>query len=209
MSLSVQDALGQGEDVSRETSGRLAAFAALVARWTPRINLISAGTVPLIQTRHIADSAQLFPLAPPGFRHWADLGSGGGFPGIVVAIIAAERNPDAAFTLVESDARKAAFLRIAARELRLAVTVVHSRIETLEPLGADVVSARALGPLPQLLGLVGRHLAPDGVAILPKGRGAAAEIDAARASWRFDLSETPSKTDPEARLLRIERIALA
>lgn len=206
------DPLGKlvgGVDVSRETSDRLEAFAALVAKWTPKINLIAPGTVAEIESRHIEDSAQLYALAPPGFRHWADLGSGGGFPGIVIAILAAEHDPTACVTLVESDQRKATFLRTALRELGLSATVASDRIEALAPLQADVVSARALGPLPTLLGLVARHLAPEGRAILPKGRGAAAEVAAARASWRFDLAETPSKTDPEARILRIERIALA
>lgn len=196
-------------DVSRETEERLAAFAALVARWTPRINLVSPATIPELATRHIADSAQLFPLAGPNWRHWADLGSGGGFPGIVIAILARDTRPDARITLVESDRRKSAFLQTAARELGLPVTVHAARAETLPPLGADILSARALAPLSQLLPLALRHLAPGGRALFPKGRRAAEEVDEARRTWSFQLRTHPSQTDPQARILDIEGLAHA
>ncbi len=198
-----------GHDVSRETEGRLTAFAALVAQWTPHINLIAASTLPEIGPRHIADSAQLAGLAPPGWTHWADLGSGGGFPGIVIAILAAQTAPSARVTLVESDQRKAAFLRTAIRTLGLTATVHCARAEALPPLAADVLSARALAPLPQLIPLALRHLAPTGTALFPKGRRAAEEIAAARASWRFTLLSHPSQTDPEARILHLNEIAHA
>lgn len=198
-----------GLDVSRETEERLTRFAALVAQWTPHINLIAASTVPDIMSRHIADSAQLAALAPPGWTHWADLGSGGGFPGIVIAILAAETAPTARITLVESDQRKATFLRTAIRTLALTATVHAARAETLAPLGADILSARALAPLTQLLPLALRHLAPGGIALFPKGRRATEEIAAARAAWRFTLTQHPSLTDPEAQILQLQDIAHA
>lgn len=182
---------------------RLEALEALVRKWTVRINLVAPSTTAELWTRHIADSAQLWPLAPPEARTWVDLGSGGGFPGLVIAALAAGTGRPAV-TLIESDGRKCAFLREAARAMEVDVTVLDQRAELAPPQGADVVSARALSPLPALLPLVARHLAPGGTALLPKGRGWAAELEAARAAgWRFALDSRPSATDPEARLLRL------
>ena len=192
---------------SPETLARLEAFEALARKWTARINLVAPSTVPDLWTRHIADSAQLWPLAPPGAATWADLGSGAGFPGLVVAALAAERGGPAV-TLIESDGRKAAFLREAARAMGLAVTILDRRAETAPPQGAEVVSARALAPLPALLPLVARHLAPGGAALLPKGRGWEAEVEEARAAgWRFGLDGAPSATDPAACILRLTDLA--
>lgn len=199
------DQLG-GVDVSRETVELLEAFAALIVKWNRKINLIAPNTARDIWERHIIDSVQLYRLAPRHYDHWADLGTGGGFPGLVMAILGRVAQPGAHFTMVESDQRKAIFLRSAARELGLSVTVIADRIESIPGLGADVVSARALAPLSALLPLVLRHLASDGLALLPKGRQAAQEIAAAQASWRFDLEDHASFTDPDARILAIRRI---
>jgi 16S rRNA (guanine527-N7)-methyltransferase len=198
--------------VSRETSLRFARLADLVAQWTPRINLIAPASLDEIATRHIADSAQLADLAPHGWAHWVDLGSGAGFPGLVIAVLAQDSAPGRRITLVDSDQRKAAFLRTAIRELGLgaSASVLAARAESLPPLSADVLSARALAPLPALLPLARRHLAPAGRALFPKGRRAGEEIAAARAAgWQFDLLTHPSRTDPEARILDIGEIAHA
>lgn len=195
-------------DVSRETHDRLLALQALTAKWTERINLISRSTRDEIWTRHILDSAQLFPLAPETAKTWVDLGSGGGFPGLVLGCLLADR-PGARITLIESDQRKCAFLRTATRELGLPADIVTRRIEQADPVGAEVLTARALAPLAELLPLAARHLAPGGLALFPKGHGAAQEIEAARHGWVFDCVTTPSITDPDATLLRIERIARA
>ena len=195
-----------GLTVSRETFARLEHFASLTAKWTPKINLIAKGTVNEIWERHIVDSAQIYSYTPESFAKWADLGSGGGFPGIVVAAIAKEKQPDARFVLIESDQRKCAFLRTAARELDLPVTVIASRIENSPPQAADVVSARALASLTMLLPLIRRHLHPEGRALVHKGRQAPQEIAEARAQWSFELEDHPSITDPDARLLDIRRI---
>ncbi len=196
-------------DVSRETFERLKDFADLVSKWTKQINLIGARTASDIWDRHIIDSAQIYPLAPKNFSHWADFGSGAGFPGIVIAILSAQNNPDATVSLVESDHRKAVFLRTAARVLELRVQVLAERVENLSPLNADVISARALGTLVMLIKLSHPHLTPGGVAIFPKGRRALEEIAAAEVTWLFDHDATPSMTDPDARILRIERIQRA
>ena len=188
-------------NVSRETTERLEAFQALVKKWTKSINLIAPNTVADMWTRHIVDSIQLYPLAPDSYTNWADLGSGGGFPGIALAIMAREQQTNAVFTLIESDTRKATFLRTAARELELNVRVLDERLEIAAPQDADVVSARALSPLDQLFTQIERHIHPDGVSIIPKGRNFQAEIDQAKQNWSFELELVPSKTDAEAKIL--------
>lgn len=178
-------------------------FAELVLRWNPKINLISKSTVADIWDRHVIDSAQIYQLAPESAQSWADIGSGGGFPGIVVAILAAHRHPERAVTLVESDQRKAVFLRQAVRELGLRCTVLCRRIEQISDFRADVVSARALAPLAQLLALAVPLLGTDGTCLFSKGAGRQQEIDEARRAWRFMLAETVSVTDSGAAILKI------
>ncbi|HEV8036689.1 16S rRNA (guanine(527)-N(7))-methyltransferase RsmG [Yoonia sp.] len=195
-----------GVNVSRETMSDLEAFAALTAKWTAKINLIARGTVDSIWERHIVDSVQLYQFAPKSFEKWVDIGSGGGFPGIVMAILAKEKNPQAQFVLIESDQRKATFLRTAARELNLPVQVIAERIETAPVQNADVVSARALTALSGLLSLTKRHLKQEGLALFHKGRQSAQEVADAQKSWSFDLEENASITDPDARILAIRRI---
>lgn len=195
-----------GLDLTPAALGRLEALEGLVRRWTARINLVAPSTLPDLWRRHILDSAQLWPLAPEGAT-WADLGAGGGFPGLVIAALAAEAGTPRV-TLIESDRRKCAFLRTAARELALPATVLDTRIEQAAPQAAATVSARALAPLPALLPLVARHLAPDGTALLPKGRDWEAECAAARArGWRFRAEALPSATSGEARILRLRDLA--
>lgn len=183
--------------VSRETEARLAVFAQLLLRWTGRINLIAAADRPRLWERHIADSLQLVPLLPPVARA-IDLGSGGGFPGLVLAIATG-----IAFDLVEADQRKAAFLREAARATAAPVTVHAARIESLRLAPAGLVTARALAPLPRLLGWAAPLLAPGGILLLPKGAGAADELTAARAEWHMTARAVPSRTDPAATILHL------
>lgn len=195
-----------GQNVSRETYEELQAFAALVQKWTPRINLIAKSSIPNLWDRHIIDSAQLYRFAPKDTRKWVDIGSGGGFPGIIMAIMGKVTAPGQQFTLIESDQRKATFLRTAARELSLPVTVIADRIEVAEPQEADVVSARALTALSSILPLVTRHLHPSGTALLHKGQSYLSEIAEARKTWAFELEDYPSMTEADARILCIKRI---
>lgn len=190
-------------DLTDNETSDLKRFVALVERWNPRINLISKASVPEIWDRHILDSVQVFDLAPATATSWADLGSGGGFPGIVVAILAAHRRPALQVTLVESDQRKAVFLRQAIRELGLRAVVRAQRIEQISDLSADVVSARALAALPELLAFSAPLLSSDGVCLFAKGAGRRVEIEAARQAWNFDVVEAPSLTDQAAAILRI------
>ncbi|SFD63584.1 16S rRNA (guanine(527)-N(7))-methyltransferase RsmG [Roseivivax sediminis] len=192
--------------VSRETSERLAIYAKLVRKWSPRINLVARSTLPVLESRHIADSAQLFALAPAA-ASWADLGTGAGFPGLVCAILAAEDRPATTFTLVESDQRKSAFLRTAIRETGLSVSVVTERAESLAPLASSVLSARALADLSTLLDLTERHLAPSGTALFPKGATWEKEVAEARARWSFSVTAHTSETHPDAVILQIGDVA--
>lgn len=196
-----------GRSVSRETMARLKCYEALLRKWNPAINLVARSTLDGIWERHFRDSIQVFDLAPPSARHWADLGSGGGFPGLVAAILAADERPDLRVTLVESDLRKAAFLTTVARETGLAATVLPKRIEDLEPLAADVLSARALAPLDRLLAHAERHLAPAGIAIFPKGAAWREELRLALEHWRFSYENSVSVTDPDATVLTIGGIS--
>ena len=193
-------------DVSRETEARLTAFVDLVARWTPKINLISRGSLPDIWMRHVIDSVQVFTLAGPGDL-WADIGSGGGFPGIVAAICAREVRPGTRFVLIESDQRKAAFLRTAIRELDLNAEVIAKRIADAPPQHADILSARALADLSTLLEHAERHLAPGGTALFPKGESWQKELAAARQAWQFEARAITSLTNPDSVILCIKGIS--
>ena len=194
-------------DASDEVARRLDAFVALLARWSARINLVAPSTLPEVWTRHVEDAAQLLPLAPPAAQRWIDLGSGAGLPGLVVAACAAERRPGIEMTLVESDGRKAAFLRAAAAEMGLDVAVEARRIEALAPRTVDVVSARALSRLPRLLAQAEPFLAPATVALFPKGATWRDELTAARAHWNMRVDAPPSATHPDAVVLRLSEIA--
>ena len=134
-----------GFDVSRETFERLEKLQELLTKWNPRINLVSKATLDDAWERHILDSVQVFTALGRDFRHWTDIGSGGGFPGLVIAILMNEKNPDAKLTMIESDQRKCAFLRTVLRETGVSGTVLSKRIEQAEPQNADVVSARGVG----------------------------------------------------------------
>lgn len=191
--------------VSRETFSRMEVFAALLEKWTAKINLVSRSSLPHLWERHIRDSIQAVRLAPDA-DHWADLGSGGGFPGLVVAILATEERPDMRTTLVESDQRKAVFLRTVAREAGARCTVLSERIEAVTPLDADILSARALADLPKLLEYAERHLAPDGTALFPKGASWKKELALAREQWRFDCEAVTSETEPDAVILKIKGV---
>jgi 16S rRNA (guanine527-N7)-methyltransferase len=172
-------------NVSRETLGELQDFAELVVHWNRTINLVAKSDD--VWGRHIVDCAKLLDGVGRVRGRWVDLGSGGGFPGVVIGILARSRGLPLRVTLVEADRRKAEFLRHAAHRFGLEIEVRHERIEVLEPQGADVVSARALAPLDVLLGYVARHLAAGGLAVLPKGTKLEDEVAAARKLWSFDV----------------------
>jgi len=192
--------------VSRETFADLLHLVGQVERWSRTINLVADPRPDAIWERHLLDSAQLFPLRHPLGTKWCDLGTGGGFPGLVIAILAREADPALSVTLVESDRRKAAFLSQMVRELKLNAIVRPERAQSLTPEAADTVSARALSPLPELLSLVHRHLAPGGVALLPKGRSQAEEIARAKQRWAFTVDPIESIVSAQSRILRVSNL---
>ncbi|MGR3761264.1 16S rRNA (guanine(527)-N(7))-methyltransferase RsmG [Roseobacteraceae bacterium NS-SX3] len=201
-----QGKLPSGLNVSRETLDRLECFEGVIRKWNPRINLVSRKSLEDLWMRHIADSVQVFRCADDP-EHWVDIGSGGGFPGLIIALIAASEAPKMRVTLIESDQRKSAFLRTAARECGAVVTVISQRIEQAEPQGANVLSARALADLSLLLEFSERHLHPEGTALFPKGASWKKEVDNARERWRFDAEPIRSLTEPDAVILKIRGVA--
>lgn len=188
--------------VSRETNSRLDRFVATLLDWQQRVNLIAPSTQPQLWTRHIADSLQLLALAPEAMV-WADLGSGAGFPGLVIACALAGR-PDACVHLVESNGKKAAFLRAAAQAASVPAMVHAMRVADFmasAPPPAEVVTARALAPLSDLLAMAYPLLAKGAVGLFPKGEKAEAELTEAAKSWNIDATLVASRTDPKARIV--------
>jgi 16S rRNA (guanine527-N7)-methyltransferase len=187
---------------SPETAARLAVYRDLLLRWNTRINLISEETATEIDQRHIADCAQLQPLLPPE-GPIADIGSGAGLPGLVLAIMQPERE----IHLVESDKRKAAFLIEASAQLKLPMVHVHAcRAENAKLSLLSAITARALAPLATLLPYAANFLAPGGVAVFPKGKTAEKELTEAAQGWHFTCERFPSTTNPEATILRLSNI---
>ncbi len=182
-------------------SARLRQFAALVETWSARINLVSRRDLSVLWPRHVEDSLALVPHIPAGTARAIDLGSGAGFPGMVLAI-----ETGIPFTLIESDTRKAIFLREAARMTGAPVTVINGRIETAQIEPAPLITARALAPLPLLLGLAAPLLAPGGVCLFPKGRDAQVELTAARPLWQMDVAQYASPLDAASCLLKISEL---
>jgi 16S rRNA (guanine527-N7)-methyltransferase len=191
--------------VSRETLDRLGAYAELLEKWNKAVNLVGRGTVADLWRRHMLDSAQLFDLLPPvpadRPRRLVDLGSGAGFPGLVLAVLGAGE-----VHLVEADARKAAFLREAARVTGTRVVFHVKRADSLPPLDADVVTARAFAPLTDLLGTAAPLMRAEGVGVFPKGKGVDGELTVARKAWNMTVERVPSRTDTAATILRVEAL---
>lgn len=188
--------------VSRETEEKLASFVDLLFRWNGRINLVSARSAEDVWHRHVADALQLLPLAPPAPGRVIDIGSGAGFPGLVLAVATGWETH-----LVEADKRKAAFLNQAAAQLGLPNVRVHPRrVETAPLPKAGLLTARALAPLPVLLRHAHALLAPGGTALFPKGRAAEQELTNASRDWIMRAERFPSRTDPASTILRISEI---
>jgi len=190
--------------VSRETLERLAAYEALLRKWQKTINLVGPKTLDEAWSRHFLDSAQLFPLLPESTKVLVDLGSGAGFPGLVLAIMGVPE-----VHLIESDVRKGAFLREAARATGAAVTVHTKRIEAVQGLQADVLTARALAPLADLLNWGTRFLSADGVALFLKGQNVEDELTDSTKYWKMRTERFDSVSDPTGSILRLSGIVRA
>lgn len=208
---------GAAFPVSRETLDRLETYESLLRTWQRTINLVAPSTLDETWGRHFADSAQLLALAPPDATRWLDLGSGAGFPGLVLAVLLAERD-GAKVTLIESDSRKAAFLREVARKTGVAVDILCERIEKLPTQAKvvsretaesgmwDVITARALAPLPRLLDLAAPYFSQDTVGLFLKGREAEAEVAAAQSGWSFSFELHRSLTDKDGQVILVRAL---
>ena len=187
--------------VSRETLPRLQAYLDLLARWQARINLVGASTLADPWRRHVLDCGQLHAFLPVNTRVVVDLGSGAGLPGLVLAIMGVPE-----VHLIESDKRKATFLREAARTASVTVTVHACRVADAPSVAADVITARALAPLPELLALATQFLSDRTTCLFLKGRRVDAELTAARESWTMQVSARPSRADREGKILILHEV---
>ncbi len=185
--------------VSRETLDRLSAYVELLELWNRRINLVSGNTMGDIWRRHILNSAQLYPLLPPRVRVLVDLGSGAGLPGIILATMGVPE-----VHLIESDQRKAAFLREAVRITGVTAIVHAERIEKIPGFFADAVTARALASLDQLIELSSKFVNSRTLCLFLKGAAVDQELDDARRHWTMKLERLPSRSDPGGSILKLE-----
>lgn len=197
-------------NVSRETCLKLQTYEALLLKWQKTINLIGPSTVNNFWRRHVADSAQLLSLAPKDLQKWVDIGSGGGFPGLVIAILLSEPSPKLIMPvvhLIESDQRKCTFMRTVVRETQVSAQVHEGRIEdiVLEKEGffsdIDIISARALAPLPKLLDLAAPYFENHTKGLFLKGKNWKEELKMMRRDWKVNVEVVESITNKDARIL--------
>jgi len=189
-------------NVSRETLARLKAYADLLTDWNARHNLVAKSTLPDIWHRHLWDSAQLAPLIPDDAQTLADLGSGAGFPGLVLAAM----RPALKVTLHEATTKKCTFLQAAADRMGLRVEIRNVRLEDLPPQPFDVATARALAPLPLLLDYAHRFTGPNSVCLFLKGQNVGSELTEASKYWNMKASQVPSQTDPSAAIVMVREL---
>ncbi len=188
--------------VSRETLSRLKAYADLLTDWNARHNLVAKSTLPDVWHRHFWDSAQLVPLIPEAVGTLADLGSGAGFPGLVLAAL----RPGLKVTLHEATTKKCDFLQAAVDRMGLKVEIRNARLEDLPPQAFDVVTARALAPLPLLLDYAHRFTGPNSVCLFLKGQNVGSELTEASKCWNMKVSQVPSQTDPSAAIVTVREL---
>jgi 16S rRNA (guanine527-N7)-methyltransferase len=199
-----RQAFGDQVGVSRETLERLTVYLDLLRRWQPAINLVGPATLADPWRRHLLDSAQLAAHVPAAAASLVDLGSGAGFPGMVLALLGVRD-----VHLIEADRRKAQFLREVARATGAPAMIHAERIERMQGWPADVVTARALAPLPRLLELAGRFLVSDSVCLFLKGRSVERELTDARLNWHMVAETSPSLSEPAGRVLKLRGIRRA
>ncbi len=190
------------QNVSRETFSRILTYVELLLTWNKRINLISKSTEQSIWQRHILDSAQLYPLIPRDCLSLADLGSGAGFPGLVLAIMGVK-----GVRLIESDARKCAFMREAARITGTDAQIINIRIEKAPSAPVDIITARALAPLTDLLDLAKPLIGPKTECLFLKGQHIEAELTQAHKMWRMQVDCRPSRSDPTGSVVRVREVS--
>ncbi|WP_284360643.1 16S rRNA (guanine(527)-N(7))-methyltransferase RsmG [Candidatus Phycosocius spiralis] len=200
--LQAQELLVSHIGASRETLDRFRAYQSLLEKWAPRINLVGASTLPYFWSRHILDSAQILPLAPPNAVSWVDFGSGAGFPGLVLAVLL-ENRPQSTLFLIEANTKRCAFLREAARAMEVKVEIIQAKIEDVAPIKLDVVTARAFTSLDQLMTYAVPWMAQSGHALFPKGQDIQAELIKASTRWQFQSIIYPSLSDSRGCVVKI------
>ncbi|CAM3842383.1 16S rRNA (guanine(527)-N(7))-methyltransferase RsmG [Litorimonas haliclonae] len=192
-------------NVSHETLKKYKAWHRLLVKWNAKINLVAKSTLPEFWTRHALDSWQITPLLRETDQNCLDFGSGGGFPGLSVAIALAER-AEARVTLTESAGKKASFLKTVSREVDLPTHIHSGRIEDLDDFSADVITARAFAPLDRLLGYSQPFLSPETQLLLLKGAAVDEELELARAQWTFDYETVKSLSDEDGCILKVKNV---
>lgn len=193
----------RAQNVSRETFSGLKQLVGLLTAWNSRHNLVSAASLADVWRRHVWDSTQLVPLIPPGASNLVDLGSGAGFPGLVVALLLRDR-PGFRTVLYEATRKKCDFLAVAAERLGLVVEIRNARLEDAKPESFDTVTARACAPLPRLLSYAQAFQGPGTLNLFLKGQNVGAELTEAHKSWRMRVRKEPSRSDPSGVILVIE-----
>ncbi|MSO92326.1 MAG: 16S rRNA (guanine(527)-N(7))-methyltransferase RsmG [Rhodospirillales bacterium] len=188
--------------ITEDPLNRLSAFLELLGKWQARINLVGGDSLRDPWRRHLLDSAQLASLIPETATTIVDIGSGAGFPGLVLAVLGPWK-----IQLIESNARKSAFLREAARVLGVEVEILTGRVEKVRPVPADVITARACAPLPQLLGYAAPFCGPQTICLFHKGRGVHKELTESQKTWQIDVMSIPSVTDASGVVLKIKGVA--
>lgn len=204
-----KDILSNHLNVSRETMDDLQTLVFLLKKWNRTINLVGKSTIEGVWVRHILDSAQMWQHRPENLKSWVDLGSGAGFPGLVVAILAKTDAPEAVFHMIESDARKCAFLRNVSRETSINTKIHTCRIENVENITADVISARALASVDTLFDYSQKFLSKNAYCLFLKGQACATEVENARTSWQFQSKTTISLSDSHGAILKAWNIKRA
>ena len=195
-----------GLSVSRETLQRLYSYEMMVSRWNSTINLVSKASLKSLWDRHIADSSQIYSCAQPEAGLWLDLGSGGGFPGVVIAIIAKELSPKLKIVLVESDTRKCVFLRSVIRELGIGARVENSRIEAFELSNVSFLSARALANMNSLCGFAEKFVSRETICFFPKGEFYEKEVAECRKNWNFEHEIVKSRTSDKGKIIVVRSL---
>ncbi|MGB9152042.1 MAG: 16S rRNA (guanine(527)-N(7))-methyltransferase RsmG [Alphaproteobacteria bacterium] len=192
--------------VSRETIHKLSTYQNLLVEWNEKFNLVASSTLPHIWTRHFSDSAQLMRFIPDTATSLADMGAGAGFPGLVLAIMAQEKPKPIHIHAIEGTGKKADFLQTVVDELKLNVTVRRERIEAIRDLKTDIVTARALKALPELLKYANYLMHKDTICLFLKGKSAAEELTEAQKCWIFKEEIHPSRSDDSGRVLVLKDI---
>ena len=193
-------------NVSRETLNSLYEYKILLSKWNEKINLVSKNTLVDIWERHFLDSGQIIKHVEASGKRWVDVGSGAGFPGLVVALLLRDRKIDCDLVLVEKNPKKGFFLKEVIRKLNLSVEVVNDNIDTLEPLNADILTARAFSELNNLIEIAFRHRKKEGICLFLKGENYRIELDKTLNYWFFDYDIIDSLSSSSGKIIRVKKI---